>query len=50
VVFETNSIANGWDGTYKGVKQPIGNYVWYLKGKGKTGKVIEMKGNVLLIR
>lgn len=41
---------NGWDGNYKGIAQPVGNYIWVLKGKGRNGKIIEMKGNVVLVR
>ncbi len=50
LVFETNQWLKGWDGTFKGKKQPMGNYVWMLKGTDKNGKVIEMKGTVLLIQ
>jgi gliding motility-associated-like protein len=50
VMFETNQYLKGWDGTYKGVPQPVGNYVWVVKGKARSGKVIEMKGNVVLVR
>lgn len=50
LVFATSQHGKGWDGTYKGIAQPIGNYVWILKGKGSNGKTIEQKGNVVLIR
>ena len=50
VMFESSNIQNGWDGTFKGVRQPIGNYIWSIKGKGRDGNVIEMKGNVVLVR
>jgi gliding motility-associated-like protein len=50
LVFETNQWMKGWDGTYKGVAQAVGNYVWIVKGKGRNGKIIEMKGNVVLVR
>ncbi len=50
LVYETSEISKGWDGKYKGNKQPIGNYVWSLKGTDRTGKVKYMKGNVVLIR
>lgn len=50
LVFATNQWLKGWDGTYQGKKQPIGNYVWVLKGKDKNGKVVEMKGTVLLVQ
>ena len=50
LVFETNQWLKGWDGSFQGKLQPMGNYVWILKGKDKNGKVIEMKGTVLLIQ
>lgn len=50
LVFETSQTNKGWDGTFKGKPQLPGNYVWMLKGKGRHGKAIEMKGNVLLLR
>lgn len=50
IMFETNRYMNGWDGNYKGVAQPVGNYVWILKGKGRNGRNIEMRGNVVLVR
>ena len=50
LVFETNQWMKGWDGMYRGVPQAVGNYIWIIKGKGKNGKQIEMKGNVMLVR
>ncbi|MEP7106940.1 MAG: gliding motility-associated C-terminal domain-containing protein, partial [Ferruginibacter sp.] len=50
IVFDTNQWNKGWDGTYKGKPQGVGNYVWFIKGKGKDGKLIEMRGNVVLVR
>ncbi len=50
LVFETNKWMKGWDGTYKGKKQPVGNYIWILKGVDKFGKVVEMKGTVMLVQ
>lgn len=50
LVFETNVIGRGWNGEYKGKAQPIGNYVWYLKGTDRLGSMRQMKGNVLLLR
>jgi gliding motility-associated-like protein len=49
-VFLTSDIRRGWDGTYKGIPQPVGNYVWVLKGKGGNGRVVAMSGNVVLVR
>lgn len=50
VVFETTQFLKGWDGTYKGKKQPPGTYVWMIKGVDKDGKIIEMKNTVILVQ
>lgn len=50
VVFETTINDAGWDGTLKGVKQPIGNYIWMIRGIGYNGRTVELKGNVLLLQ
>ncbi|MCP9752230.1 hypothetical protein EGI32_14780 [Ferruginibacter sp. HRS2-29] len=50
LVFETNQYLKGWDGTYRGQRQPMGGYVWVIKGKDRNGRVIDMKGSVALIR
>ena len=50
VMYESSNMQNGWDGSFKGVRQPIGNYIWSIKGKGRDGKMIEIKGNVVLVR
>ncbi|MBC7890389.1 MAG: gliding motility-associated C-terminal domain-containing protein [Ferruginibacter sp.] len=49
-VFETSESGKGWDGTYKGKPQAVGNYVWIIKGIGRDGKLIEKRGNVVLVR
>lgn len=50
LIFETNQWLKGWDGTYMGRKQPFGIYVWIIKGRDGAGKVVEMKGTVLLVQ
>jgi gliding motility-associated-like protein len=49
-IFESNSLSNGWDGTYKGKKQPVGVYVYVLKAVNTEGIILERKGSVTLIR
>lgn len=49
LIFETKKWMDGWDGTFKGKKQPQGSYVWLIKGTDKNGKIVEMKGTVLLL-
>jgi len=51
LVFETNDIAHGWDGTFKGGSSPIGVYIFiaeYLDAI--SGKTISHKGSIMLIR
>lgn len=49
LVFETNQWLKGWDGTYKGKRQPMGVYIWIIKGTDKNGKPVEMKGTVMML-
>ena len=49
-IFETNQWMKGWDGTYKGKKQPMGAYVWVIKGLDRDGNSIQMKGTVMLLQ
>ncbi|RYZ46530.1 MAG: gliding motility-associated C-terminal domain-containing protein, partial [Sphingobacteriales bacterium] len=50
LVFETSEINKGWDGTHKGVKQNIGNYIWTLKGTDRYNREQVMNGYVVLVR
>ena len=51
MVYETDVIGDGWDGTYKNMKQDLGVYVWQaqysLKGINET---FTESGNVTLVR
>ena len=49
-VFSIDQNEKGWDGTFKGVSQEKGVYVWYFKGRGIDNKNYIRKGTVLLIR
>ena len=49
-LFETRQWMAGWDGTIKGKRADGGTYVWMIRGVDKNGKVIEMKGTVILVR
>ena len=50
VVFETNNVEEGWDGTYNGHEADPAVFDYYLKATciGKT--IFEKKGNITLIR
>jgi gliding motility-associated-like protein len=44
-------ITKGWDGTFNGVKQPSGSYIYQaIVKRKKTGEEIKLKGDVTLLR
>jgi gliding motility-associated-like protein len=50
-IFSSNDIHNTtWDGTYHGVMQEIGTYVYILQATCLTDEKISLKGTVELIR
>lgn len=50
LVFSTNALHTGWDGTLGGRQQSSGTYVWMAEGVTLQGKLITKKGIVTLIR
>lgn len=50
MVFETRSQNIGWDGTYKGIPQPMDAYAWTLDIEYFNGDKQRKKGDVTLIR
>ncbi|HEV7329993.1 MAG TPA: gliding motility-associated C-terminal domain-containing protein, partial [Flavisolibacter sp.] len=50
LVFETNQMGQGWDGTIKGVQQPTETYSWILQCTDNNGNHIKKSGRSLLIR
>jgi gliding motility-associated-like protein len=50
VVFKTNNPDHHWDGTLHGEPQPVGTYVYVIRGTGNRGETFYKKGNVTLIR
>jgi gliding motility-associated-like protein len=50
LVYEGKDIGDGWDGTYKGVPQPVGVYVYEVSAVSTNGKVYNKVGNVTLLR
>ena len=50
LLFTTNTIGKGWDGTNKGAAADAGTYVWMLEAVGMDGQVFRQKGTVVLIR
>jgi len=49
-LFYSKDIKRGWDGTFNGVLQPHGSYLYYIKYMDAKGKMQEKKGELLLIR
>jgi len=51
-VFETNSIYDAWDGMYKGTRQDMDTYNYYIKGIcGNNGtEEVEYKGTFMLVQ
>lgn len=50
VIFESNSQTDGWDGTYKGAKQPVGTYTYTIKGKFDDDEEFNEYGVIHLTR
>ncbi|MGC4036187.1 MAG: gliding motility-associated C-terminal domain-containing protein [Chitinophagaceae bacterium] len=50
LVFSTKEIGKGWDGTINGTLQGTSNFVYIAQGVDYTGKTVNRKGNIALIR
>ena len=50
LVFKTDDMSKGWDGTTNGEKQNEEVYIYYLKAVCFDGLVTEKKGNITLLR
>lgn len=50
LIFTSTDQTQGWDGTYKGVPQPIGVFVWTVKATTPDGAKHEKAGDVTLLR
>lgn len=50
LVFETDDLAEGWDGTYKSKPQAIDTYVYTVEAISYGGEVKRKKGNISLLR
>ncbi|MBC7693891.1 MAG: gliding motility-associated C-terminal domain-containing protein [Burkholderiales bacterium] len=49
-VFETSSMSDGWDGTFRGQKMDTGVFVYKADGVSIDGQSFKLKGNITLIR
>jgi gliding motility-associated-like protein len=50
VVFQSDTLENGWDGTYRNENAPPGKYVYSVRVRDFTGRVYTREGTVQLIR
>jgi gliding motility-associated-like protein len=50
LLYSTSKMGQGWDGMIREKPQEPNAYLWVLKGKDYTGRVILKKGTVMLIR
>jgi gliding motility-associated-like protein len=50
LLFSTSRMNEGWDGTFGGVRQPAGVYVWMIQGVTDNNRIISKKGTVALVR
>lgn len=50
IVFITEDISKGWDGTYKGKDVEIGMYAWIINAQTKDNEKITKTGNITIIR
>lgn len=49
-VFESNSVLNGWDGTYKGKQLSPETFLFFVKGVYLDGREFEENGSFVLVR
>ncbi len=50
LVFETNTIGFGWDGSFRGQPQSSEVYTWIAEAVGVDGKIFSRSGNSVLLR
>jgi len=50
LIYQTNNVNGGWDGSSKGVQQPIGVYVYLIQTIEQNGTVSTQRGSINLVR
>lgn len=50
LIFESDDVSRGWDGTFGGRKMPIGSYAFLISYRDLEGVPYQRNGNVTLIR
>ena len=49
-IFETNDILAGWDGTFNGIDQEIGSYMYIFVGTNEDQEEVKFTGTINLLR
>ncbi len=52
IIFSTNDVLQGWDGTFDNITQEIGMYIWvvHFEKANQPGNVFTLRGTVTLLR
>jgi gliding motility-associated-like protein len=50
LIFQTNDLHRGWDGTFRGDPAPEGVYIYWIYAAGSNSQVYSRSGNVTLLR
>ena len=50
LIYDSQDLSEGWDGTIRGKMGMPGVYVWYMQGICSNGQTVELQGNVTLVR
>jgi gliding motility-associated-like protein len=50
LIYTTSNATSGWDGNFKGNKQPVGTYVWMAEAIDYRGNKIQRNGSFILLR
>jgi gliding motility-associated-like protein len=50
LIFETDDLEGGWDGSYKGQKVQMGVYIYIVDAIGVNGKIYKIQGNITVIK
>lgn len=50
LVYETRQPEAGWNGTFKGVKLPAGDYIWAITYTDSKNQLIKQQGSVIIIK
>lgn len=49
-IYQTSNLTDRWDGTFKGIPQEIGVYMYYVRANKYIGGIFEHQGHITLIR